>query len=385
MKLLLAAARLRDSTNSIQSPGPSPRVGLGPRAWRPTKQKGPGARPGPRSLGQVLYRVVLVGAVSWLVGCGGPSPQSAAQDVGSDGAFSDQPGGDAGQGDQGQLDQAQADGVAKDGAQSCNGSPLLCDRPLDQVAFAAAHNAMSAADASWALPNHPHGMVKQLDFGIRAFLIDLHSYDVEDGVMAKGETALCHGYCMLGAQKWSDATAEINAWLTQHPREVIAFMIEDYVPIEKVADGLASAGMLQRVYAHPVGQGWPTLNQLIAKDKRVVLMTQSAPKAGAPPWQHGYHDILFDNPYAAEKVGDFSCAVLRGSPGHGLSQLNHFLTVGLQHHQGLSEQANTLQVLGGQAQKCRKQWGRQVNFVAVDWYTAGALLQVVQELNGLPP
>lgn len=267
---------------------------------------------------------------------------------------------------------------------ACNGSPLLCDRPLDQVAFAAAHNAMSAADAGWALPNHPHGMVQQLDAGIRAFLIDLHAYDVDDGVMAKGETALCHGYCVLGAEPWSAAATKIRAWLDAHPREVIAFMIEDYVPVEKIAEGLTTAGLLARVYAHPPGQGWPTLNQLITIDKRVIVMTQSAPKAQAPAWQHGYHDILFDNPYAAEKVQDFSCDVLRGKPTHALSQLNHFLTKGLESHQGLSDLANTQAVLGAQAENCRKQWGRQVNFVAVDWYTTGAVLEVVRQLNGLP-
>ncbi len=267
---------------------------------------------------------------------------------------------------------------------ACNGSPLLCDRPLDQVAFAAAHNAMSAADAGWALPNHPHGMIQQLEDGIRAFLIDLHTYDVEDGVMPMGETALCHGYCVLGAEKWSDAATKINTWLTVHPREVLVFIIEDAVAVAKIQEGLGAGGLLPRVYAHPPGQGWPTLNQLIAQEKRVVVMTQSSPKPNAPAWQHGYHDVLFDNPYAAEKVGDFSCEVLRGSSTHALALLNHFLTKGLESHQTLSAVANTQAELGAHAEKCRKQWGRQINFVAVDWYTTGAVLNVVRQLNGLP-
>lgn len=322
-----------------------------------------------------MKRLVIL-AITLLAACETDARPPLADAVDSD--VADQPDADAAGPDDGAAIELPA------APQACNGSPLLCNRPLDQVAFAAAHNAMSAADAGWALPNHPHGMLAQLDAGIRAFLIDLHSYDVEDGVMPVGETALCHGYCVLGAEKWRDAVAKINGWLTVHPREVLVFIIEDAVPVAQIEEGLSAGGLLPRVYAHPAGQGWPTLKQLIAQEKRVIVMTESSPKAQAPAWQHGYHDILFDNPYAAEKVEDFSCDVLRGKGTHALALLNHFLTKGLEGHQGLSDQANTQELLGAHAEKCRNQWGRQVNFVAVDWYTSGAVLDVVRQLNGLP-
>jgi hypothetical protein len=57
----------------------------------------------------------------------------------------------------------------------CNGSAALCDRPLNQVTFAGAHNAMSAADVpGWMFPQHERGVAAQLTDGIRAFLIDVH-------------------------------------------------------------------------------------------------------------------------------------------------------------------------------------------------------------------
>ncbi len=57
----------------------------------------------------------------------------------------------------------------------CNGYAKLCDRPLDDVSFPAAHNAMSAAELpGWYAPNQRTGIQRQLDDGVRAFLIDTH-------------------------------------------------------------------------------------------------------------------------------------------------------------------------------------------------------------------
>jgi hypothetical protein len=283
------------------------------------------------------------------------------------------------------ADTLAADTLALDTAAqpSCNGSPLLCDRPLNQVAFAASHNAMSAADEGWGFANQPHGMIRQLDDGIRALLIDLHPYDLDDGKMPLGETALCHGFCALGSLRWSEATAQIAGWLSANPRELLVFIVEDHVPVAAIASGLDQAGLISRVYAHPPGAAWPSLGQLIDQGKNLVIMTESSPQPGAPPWQHGYHDILFDNPYAAEKVQDFSCELLRGKPDHALALINHFLTKGLEKHDALAQLANTEEALWGQVDKCRKQWKRQINFVAVDWYTTGPLMSVVRRLNGL--
>lgn len=289
--------------------------------------------------------------------------------------------------DTGPNDTLAADTLALDTAAqpSCNGSPLLCDRPLDQVAFAASHNAMSAADEGWGFANQPHGMIRQLDDGIRALLIDLHPYDLDDGKMPLGETALCHGFCALGSLRWSEAAGQIAGWMAKNPREVLVFIVEDHVPVAAIASGLEQAGLIKRVYAHPPGAAWPSLGQLIDQGKTLVIMTESSPQPGAPPWQHGYHDILFDNPYAAEKVQDFSCEVLRGKPGHALALVNHFLTKGLEKHDALAQLANTEEVLWGQVDNCRKQWKCQINFVAVDWYTTGPLFSVVRRLNGLEP
>jgi hypothetical protein len=63
---------------------------------------------------------------------------------------------------------------------TCNGYVELCGRRLDQVVFAGTHNSMSAADTpGWLLVNQRRTIGRQLQDGIRLFLIDPH-YGVED-------------------------------------------------------------------------------------------------------------------------------------------------------------------------------------------------------------
>ena len=58
---------------------------------------------------------------------------------------------------------------------ACNGFPELCDRRLDEVVFAGAHNAMSNQDVpGWMFPHHEAGMPQMLQDGIRGLLVDVH-------------------------------------------------------------------------------------------------------------------------------------------------------------------------------------------------------------------
>src|SRR5262249_46310829 len=68
----------------------------------------------------------------------------------------------------------------------CNGFADLCDRRLDQLAFAGSHNSMSAAaDPGWLFAENLTGIADQLDYGIRALLVKTH-YGLPTGVELDG-------------------------------------------------------------------------------------------------------------------------------------------------------------------------------------------------------
>ncbi len=264
----------------------------------------------------------------------------------------------------------------------CNGAVEFCDRRLSEVALAGAHNAMSNADEGWNFANQQHGLLTQLDDGIRAFLIDAHPADENTPDQPAGKAMLCHGLCQLGYEPLDHAFAKMKTWLDAHPREVIVFVIEDYVPEQAITDALTTSGMLPMCLHQPRDQPFPTLQALIDAKTRVFIMVESG--GGPAPWHHGYEDYAQDNPYSAETVADFSCDRLRGKAGNPLLLINHFLTAGLTGHEVLATQANAEPGLSEHVLKCQKQFGQLPNIVALDWYHVGGLMPLVRKLNGLP-
>jgi hypothetical protein len=72
----------------------------------------------------------------------------------------------------------------------CNGFAELCDKPLNEVAFLGAHNAMStAADPGWLFYEQTKSIPAQLDFGVRALLVKTH-YGIPTTVNITGANAV---------------------------------------------------------------------------------------------------------------------------------------------------------------------------------------------------
>ncbi len=170
---------------------------------------------------------------------------------------------------------------------NCNGYAKLCDRTLDDVAFPAAHNAMSAAELpGWYAPNQRRGIPRQLDDGVRAFLIDTHYgikrtsgpvlTDLERGATRARSTSavkqqlgpegakqfrslqrrstrsaaragtrgvyLCHVVCELGSTPLTQALGWFKEFLDTHPDEVVVLFIEDDVSPEDTAKAFEESG-----------------------------------------------------------------------------------------------------------------------------------------------
>jgi hypothetical protein len=264
---------------------------------------------------------------------------------------------------------------ADTGPRACNGSIDLCDRPFDQVALAFAHNAMSNADDGWLAPNQHHGLQRQLDDGVRGFMLDTHTWDdAHPGVY------LCHGSCVFGAIPAEEAFGILASFLASHPGEVIALVIEAGVSPEETEAALAASGLLDFAHAQPLGDPWPTLGALVERDTRVVIFTES--DGGAFPWYHDAYAYAWDTDYAAETLDDFSCDVLRGDRANALFLLNHFLTAPLAS-ESLAAEANPESVLRPRIDRCEAETGDFVNWIAVDFYDVGDALTVVAAQNGI--
>ena len=269
---------------------------------------------------------------------------------------------------------------------ACNGHPALCDRRLDEVVFPSAHNAMSNADEGWLFANHNYGLTRQLNDGVRGFLLDTHSWENPED---KSTTAwLCHSSCQLGSIRLVDALTKFTTFLSAHPDEVLIFIVQDDLPTAEFVAAMTTSGLLPYAMTQPKGAKFPTLRALIASGKRLLVTTEQT--GGPPAWIHRFNDLGFDTPYTFKTMAalrtaegpEDSCRKYRGTAGAPLFLMNHWVAQVLPAAKW-SEQANVRTVLVDRAKRCAKLHGRLPTLVAVDHYDLGDLFGAVRELNGL--
>lgn len=286
--------------------------------------------------------------------------------------------------------------AARLGDPVCNGATELCERRFDQVAYPTTHNAMAARFAPYEysilVANQCSGVPTQLADGIRALMLDIHLYQPPEAEAA--DLHLCHSDCDFGSQPLVDGLAEIRAFLDANPGEVIAFIIEtnaDTSGMEaEIRDAFDASGILAYAHVQTPGAAWPTLAEMIAANRRLVVLTDDAtPQAGcdasgAPcPWHHYlWSQLAFETPFQARRATEFTCADLRGEPGNDLFILNHFLTrnTGLPAY---AQQVNHDFLLSARARDCWEYQGRIPNFVTIDFHEIGGVVRVVNLLNYL--
>ncbi|MCO4744364.1 MAG: hypothetical protein KC912_06210 [Proteobacteria bacterium] len=255
----------------------------------------------------------------------------------------------------------------------CNGADVLCERRFDELVVAMTHNGMSSAEDDWLAPNQTHGMARQLEDGVRGFMLDTHYGDGD-------EALLCHGFCGVGSMPLVEGLSIFTSFLEANPREVITFMFEADISAEDTAKAFDDAGLTPFTYAHDPSAPWPTLETLIAAETRAIVFHQGG--TTEPAWyMAGYSDFVWDTDYAADTAADFSCDRLRGNSEHSLFLMNHFLTSPLASAD-LAEQVNHNPLLLDRAEQCALEAGQPVNWIAVDFYDIGDVLETVDILNG---
>jgi hypothetical protein len=358
---------------------------------------------------------------------------------------------------------------------ACNGSEDLCDRPIDQVAFAASHNSMSAASQpGWLFPEQANGIGTQLEFGIRALLVKTH-YGVPSGITftgadlivtdraaeiavnpkvaeeqlpsgvgtnqqaldlaasakidpSKRNVYLCHVYCEYGATLLTDALREMKRFVDRNPREVIIFFVGDYVSIEDTQEAFQQVGLFDRLYSYDPTEPAPTLGELIDARQNIFMLSEFS---GPPPgWNNAGYGLFQDTPftftdaaqlmvpgagadpsgttldttyvddtvvtddtalssgttlaYGDDWTGVASCSPNRGTPDSPLFQVNHWITpAGAAPTRAQAATVNAYDVLMPRVRTCMAERGLFPTIVGVNFYDAGDLLQVVDDLNGI--
>ena len=303
-----------------------------------------------------------------------------------------------------------------------NGLAQLGDRRLDQVVIPTSHNSMAGADIpGWMFPNQNAGMRKQLEDGVRGFLIDVHygmpvgkkvktdltnevnavaKYEAalgKDGVEAalrirermagqeQGErdVYMCHGFCELGAEKFVPVLEDIRDFLVANPGEVLVLVIQDEsVTFPDIDRCFRESGLIDFVYRGPTTAPWPTMRELVESDQRVVVMAENQKET--VEWYHPALQVLQETPYSFRDTTQFSNEPFRGGTAGSLALLNHWIETTPLPKPSNAAIVNRHDFLMARIRAFQKRRGRLPNLVAVDFYGTGDLVQVCRELNEEP-
>lgn len=157
---------------------------------------------------------------------------------------------------------------------TCNGQPTYCTKRYSELTHLGAHDSPFVGP----LPQHNQNLevTEQLDLGIRFLQGQTHKALDDDDTAIR----LCHTSCLLeDAGTLVSFLETVKSWLDTHPDEVVSLLLTngDNLPVSRFEQAFAEAKADQYAFV-PEGspdvlamEKWPTLGNLIEKNKRLVV------------------------------------------------------------------------------------------------------------------
>lgn len=226
---------------------------------------------------------------------------------------------------------------------------------------------------------------------------------------------LCHTSCdLLNVGTLQSYLSTVVNWLDAHPYEVIALLMgnnnghDDRIPPSEFASAFDAAGITDYMYAPPSTSmnitEWPTLGEMIIKNKRVVAFLDYGTNQEEVPWLLSEWGYQWETPFSPTDPA-FPCTQQRPpNQAEDVSRnrmyvLNHNLNIEIDIGStdnilvpayGLLDQVNAVSgngSLGLNVQNCEKSWGRAPNWLLIDYYNFGnfngSAFQVAATANGV--
>jgi len=216
---------------------------------------------------------------------------------------------------------------------------------------------------------------------------------------ASSPIRLCHTSCdLLDVGTLESYLTTVRQWLEENPYEVIAIMMgnnngqatknaaTDYI------SPFQNSGMLDYVWTPPALSlnltSWPTLQEMILKNSRVVVMLDYNADQAAVPWLLDEFNYQWQTPFSPTDPA-FPCTQQRPpNQAESLSRnrmymVNHNLNIDINiagtsilvPAYGQLEQINAVSgnaSLGLNVEGCEEMWDRPPNWLLVDYYNFGS-------------
>lgn len=282
---------------------------------------------------------------------------------------------------------------------ACNNSPDLCTRSYNNITHMGAHDSAFLRDESTSnsiAGNQYFNATVALDAGLRLLQAQVHDKD--------GAIELCHTSCsLLDAGTLQDWLTPIKTWMDNNPNEVVTLLIvnSDGKDVAEFGTAFSAAGIDEYGYT-PSGNSWPTLQEMISANTRLVTFIASITANSQYPYLLSEFDHVFETPFEVTSLSGFNCTLDRpssqSSAGAAISAglmplMNHFkynllaASIEVPDADNItttnSPSTSTTGNLGLHAQDCNQQWGIKPTFVLVDFFNEGPAIQTADNLNGI--
>ncbi|KAF2830775.1 PLC-like phosphodiesterase [Ophiobolus disseminans] len=290
----------------------------------------------------------------------------------------------------------------------CNGYPEFCERKFSNISMVVAHNSPFVKPHNVA-SNQLYTVVDQLNDGIRGLQFETQKPNTSS------EIRLCHSSCeYLDVGTLESYLTTVRGWLDAHPYEVIAIIMGNnngqrtHIAASEFIAPFKRAGMTRYLWTPPAPTmnltEWPTLAEMILKDKRVVVMLDYGANQTEAPWLLRQFNYQWETPFSPINPA-FPCTQQRPPnqtedvSRNRMYTLNHNLNIELSltgvsgllvPASALLDKVNAVSgngSLGLNVEHCEQLWGRPPNFMLVDYYNrgnfAGSVFQVAAIANNV--
>ncbi|KAI8964093.1 PLC-like phosphodiesterase [Daldinia sp. FL1419] len=282
---------------------------------------------------------------------------------------------------------------------TCNNSPDLCSRSYSDITHMGAHDSAFLRDESTGnsiAGNQYFNATVALDAGIR--LLQAQAHDLS------GAIELCHTSCgLLDAGTLQSWLEPIKSWMDAHPNEVVTLLIvnSDGKSAAEFGSVFSASGIDKYGYAHS-GSTWPTLQEMISANTRLVTFIASITADSQYPYLLSEFDHVFETPFEVTSLSGFNCSLDRPSSHDSagaaiqaglLPLMNHFAynllgaSIMVPNADNItitnSPSTTTIGNLGLHAQTCNQEWGIKPVFVLVDFFNEGPAIKTADVLNSI--
>ncbi|KAI5304970.1 hypothetical protein KEM56_005580 [Ascosphaera pollenicola] len=194
----------------------------------------------------------------------------------------------------------------------------------------------------------------------------------------------------------------LDSWLIQNPNEVVTLLFTQgqRFDVETLDRVFQSTDITQRAYVPPTNPAplpfdkWPTLGDLIASGKRLIVFIDYNANTASVPYLLNEFDYFFETPFSPTDSLFRSCDIQRppNTTADGkLYIVNHNLNKRLGHKNLLipdwrhAIRTNSMKgagSIGGHASRCYRMHGRRPNVILLDYVMQGQVMQSQEMLNG---